>query len=40
MGKRIVICTDGTWNDPVNGQPTNVIKLARAVKATSGVLLA
>jgi uncharacterized protein (DUF2235 family) len=30
--KRLVVCTDGTWNDPVNGRATNVLKLARAVK--------
>jgi len=36
MGKRIVICADGTWNRPeVDLQedfPTNVLKLARAIK--------
>lgn len=36
MGKRIVICADGTWNRPeVNlneDSPTNVLKLARAIK--------
>ncbi len=35
MGKRIVICADGTWNRPeVDLQedfPTNVLKLARAI---------
>jgi uncharacterized protein (DUF2235 family) len=33
--KRIVICADGTWNRPEKDpedQPTNVLKLARAVK--------
>lgn len=33
--KRIVICADGTWNRPeekADDQPTNVLKLARAVK--------
>jgi uncharacterized protein (DUF2235 family) len=40
--KRIVICADGTWNRPGKGpedQPTNVLKLARAVKpaASDGV---
>lgn len=39
--KRIVICADGTWNRPekTRGEdfPTNVLKLARAVKpAASG----
>ncbi|HZR81374.1 MAG TPA: DUF2235 domain-containing protein [Candidatus Binatia bacterium] len=31
-GKRIVVCTDGTWNDPLRGNVTNVVKLARAVR--------
>ena len=32
MSKRIVICSDGTWNSPVDGDSTNVLKLARAIK--------
>lgn len=36
MAKRIVICADGTWNkpekDPKKDFPTNVLKLARAIK--------
>ncbi|MBW2655218.1 MAG: DUF2235 domain-containing protein [Deltaproteobacteria bacterium] len=36
MKKRIVICADGTWNRPEKDLkqdfPTNVLKLARAVK--------
>lgn len=36
MKKRIVICADGTWNrpeqDPKKDFPTNVLRLARAVK--------
>lgn len=36
MGKRIVICADGTWNRPEQNLktdfPTNVLKLARAIK--------
>ena len=40
--KRIVICADGTWNRPEKDpedQPTNVLKLARAVKplASDGI---
>jgi uncharacterized protein (DUF2235 family) len=35
MSKRIVICSDGTWNSPDQKNPTNVIKLARAVLPTS-----
>ncbi|MCV6606181.1 MAG: DUF2235 domain-containing protein [Porticoccaceae bacterium] len=41
--KRIVICADGTWNrpeqDPAKDFPTNVLKLARAIRptATDGV---
>jgi uncharacterized protein (DUF2235 family) len=41
--KRIVICADGTWNeperdDPTTGrpQPTNVLKVARAILPRSG----
>jgi len=30
--KRIVICSDGTWNDPEDDNPTNVLRFARAVK--------
>ena len=36
MKKRIVICADGTWNRPEKDlskdQPTNVLRLARAIK--------
>ena len=36
MAKRVVICADGTWNkpekDPKKDFPTNVLKLARAIK--------
>ena len=36
MSKRIVICADGTWNrpekDPRKDFPTNVLKLARAIR--------
>lgn len=37
--KRIVICADGTWNDPEDENPTNVLRIARAVKpvAADGV---
>jgi len=43
MKKRIVICADGTWNrpekDPGRDVPTNVLRLARAIKpvGTDGV---
>lgn len=30
--KRIVICADGTWNDPGDDYPTNVLRVARAIK--------
>ena len=33
--KRIIICCDGTWNKPDKKNPTNVIKLARAVLPTA-----
>jgi len=44
--KRIVVCADGTWNEPERKdkqsgrpQPTNVLKLARAVlpRGSAGV---
>ena len=31
MSKRIVICSDGTWSQADEGDPSNVIKAARAV---------
>jgi len=30
--KRIVVCADGTWNDPDDAVPTNVLRVARAIK--------
>lgn len=33
MGKRIVFCSDGTWDEP--GQNTNVYKLYKALKTTA-----
>jgi len=30
--KRIVICADGTWNDPHDETPTNVLRIARAIR--------
>ena len=39
MSKRIIICADGTWNRPEKNikedYPTNVLKLARAIKPTA-----
>ena len=35
MPKRIVICSDGTWDIPNDPTPTNVVKLARAVLPTA-----
>lgn len=37
--KRIVICADGTWNDPEEENPTNVLRMARAIRpvARAGV---
>ena len=32
MSKRIVVCADGTWNDPEKPNATNVLRVARAVK--------
>jgi len=34
--KRIVICADGTWNDPHDAIPTNVLRVARAVAPYDG----
>lgn len=40
MSKRIVVCADGTWNRPeedaVSDTPTNVLRLARAIKPWAG----
>ncbi len=33
MKKRLIICCDGTWNEP-DKNPTNVVKLVRAIKPT------
>lgn len=30
--KRIVVCSDGTWNDPDDENPTNVLRVARAIE--------
>ncbi|MCF7980353.1 MAG: DUF2235 domain-containing protein [Pseudomonadales bacterium] len=30
--KRIVICADGTWNSPEQGNATNVLRVARAIR--------
>ena len=30
--KRLVICADGTWNDPEDKYPTNVLRVARAIR--------
>jgi len=29
--KRLIVCSDGTWNTPESDTPTNVIKLTRAI---------
>ncbi|HHB11627.1 MAG TPA: DUF2235 domain-containing protein [Chromatiales bacterium] len=34
--KRIVICADGTWNSPEQGEPTNVLQLARGIRPHDG----
>lgn len=34
--KRIVICADGTWNDPEKPNPTNVLRVARAIRPRDG----
>lgn len=35
-GKRIVICADGTWNDPEDDTPSNVLRMARSVRPVAG----
>jgi uncharacterized protein (DUF2235 family) len=42
MPKRLVICSDGTWNRPDQTSggvpaPTNVLKLSRAIRPVDGV---
>lgn len=32
MKRRLIICCDGTWQDLAKGYPTNVVKMAQAVK--------
>ncbi|MEA3353466.1 MAG: DUF2235 domain-containing protein [Campylobacterota bacterium] len=32
MKRRIIICADGTWNTPEDENPTNIVKLSRAIK--------
>ena len=34
--KRIVICFDGTWNDPESSVPTSVLRMARAIRPEDG----
>jgi uncharacterized protein (DUF2235 family) len=34
--KSIVICADGTWNDPTDEQPTNILQIARGVSSQGG----
>ena len=38
MAKRLIVCCDGTWNEPGAGRDTNVVKLSKAVSpsATDG----
>ena len=35
MTKRIVICSDGTWNKPDQAYPTNVTQMERAISPTA-----
>jgi Uncharacterized alpha/beta hydrolase domain (DUF2235) len=36
MIKRLVVCLDGTWNTPDNGDsPTNVVKMMRSIRASA-----
>jgi len=34
--KKIIICCDGTWNNPEQKEVSNVVKVARALRATTG----
>ncbi|MEP1472407.1 MAG: DUF2235 domain-containing protein [Halieaceae bacterium] len=34
--KRIVICADGTWNDPEDENSSNVLRMARAIRPVGG----
>jgi uncharacterized protein (DUF2235 family) len=34
--KRLVVCCDGTWNEPDAAQPTNVCRIARSLAARDG----
>lgn len=34
MARRIIICSDGTWNRPDGEKATNVVKMARAIAPT------
>lgn len=36
MAKRIVVCSDGTWNDPEKPDPTNVLRVARGIAPRDG----
>ena len=35
MAKRLVICSDGTWDKPGESYPSNVVKMARAIAPTT-----
>lgn len=35
--KRIVICSDGTWNSPEDEQPTNILRLSRAIAPVDAI---
>ncbi len=37
MPKRLVICSDGTWNKPDQRSPTNVVKLNRGIQSVDAV---
>jgi uncharacterized protein (DUF2235 family) len=32
MKRRLIVCCDGTWQDLDQGYPTNVVKMAQAIK--------
>jgi uncharacterized protein (DUF2235 family) len=35
--KRLIVCADGTWNEPTQTSPTNVVKIARAIATSDGL---
>jgi uncharacterized protein (DUF2235 family) len=32
MKRRLIVCSDGTWQDLAKNYPTNVVKMAQAIQ--------